>query len=195
MLQVIRSLHDGMKAEVTVDGQVAPEFEVRNGLRQGCVLAPTLFNLYFNLVIRQWRERYMEFGVSVLYKCSGKLVGERTRRPFIDRVSELQFDDDLAAVGTSRESMESAVCILDDLLREWGLTLSIAKTKLMVAGDGDENDMRSLRLDGGEVECVTDFKYLGSIVEAKGVVVKEVGERIAKASKAFGALREPVQGQ
>ena len=34
MLSVIHSLHDGMKAEVTVDGQVAPDFEVSNGLRQ-----------------------------------------------------------------------------------------------------------------------------------------------------------------
>ena len=40
MLRMIRSLHDGMKAEVTVDGQVVLEFEVCNGLRQGCVLAP-----------------------------------------------------------------------------------------------------------------------------------------------------------
>ena len=31
MMQMIRSLHDGMKAEVTVDGQVAPEFGVLNG--------------------------------------------------------------------------------------------------------------------------------------------------------------------
>ena len=131
-------------AEVTVDGQVAPEFEVRNGLRQGCVLAPTLFNLYFNMVIGQWRERCMDFGVSVLYKCGGRLVGERTRRPFITRVSELQFADDLAAVGTS------------------------------------------------EVECVTEFKYLGSIVQAKGGITQEVGERIAKVNKAFGALWEPV---
>ena len=69
----------------------------------------------------------MEFGVSVLYKCGGKLVGERTRRPFIARVSKLQFADDLAAVGTSRESMESAAHILDDLLKEWGLTLSIVR--------------------------------------------------------------------
>ncbi len=38
MLQLIHSLHDGMKAEVTVDGQVAPEFEVRNGLRVVCLL-------------------------------------------------------------------------------------------------------------------------------------------------------------
>ena len=29
-----------MKAEVTVDGQFAPDFEVCNGLRQGCVIGP-----------------------------------------------------------------------------------------------------------------------------------------------------------
>ncbi len=56
-------------AEVIVDGQVAPEFEVCNGLRQGCVIAPTLFNL----VISQWREKCGDFGVDILYRCGGKL--------------------------------------------------------------------------------------------------------------------------
>ena len=174
---------------VTVDGQVAPEFEVCNGLRQGCVLAPTLFNLYINLVIKLWKEKCAEFGVDVLYKCGGKLVGERTRRPCTERVMELQ----LAAVTTTRESMDRAASILQDLLREWGLTLSVVKTKLLVVGSEDETDLRPLKLgDDGEVECVKEFKYLGSIVEARGGVVKEVGERIAKASRAFGALRMPV---
>ena len=67
------------------------------------------------------------------------------------------------------------------------------KTKLLVVGSKDETDLRPLKLgDDGEVECVKEFKYLGSIVEARGGVVKEVGERIAKASRAFGALRMPV---
>ena len=44
------------------------------------------------------------------------------------------------------------------------------------------------------MECVTEFKYLGSIVEAKGGIAQEVGERIAKASKAFGALWKPIFG-
>ncbi len=53
---VIQSLHEGMKAEVTVDGSVTPvyvtpEIEVQNSLRQGCTIAPTLFNLYFPLAI------------------------------------------------------------------------------------------------------------------------------------------------
>ena len=72
MLRLIRSLHEGMKAEVTVEGKVAPDFEVKNGLRQGCVMAPTLFNLYFNLVIRQWRERDAE---SLEWRCCTSVVG------------------------------------------------------------------------------------------------------------------------
>ncbi len=52
--------------------------------------------------------------------------------------------------------------------------------------------MRPLSLGEGEVECVKEFKYLGSIIEDRGGVVKELGERIAKASRAFGALSMPV---
>ena len=56
LLSIIRSLHDGMKAEVTVDDNLTPDFEVCNGLRQGCVIATSLFNLYFKLVISQWKK-------------------------------------------------------------------------------------------------------------------------------------------
>ena len=34
LVNIIRFLHDGMKAEVTVDGAITPEIEVTNGLRQ-----------------------------------------------------------------------------------------------------------------------------------------------------------------
>ena len=43
MLNVVKSLHEGMHAEVRVGSTVTDRFEVRNGLRQGCTLAPTLF--------------------------------------------------------------------------------------------------------------------------------------------------------
>ena len=47
MLNVVKSFHEGMHAEVRVGSTVTYTFEVRNGLRQGCTLAPTLFNIYF----------------------------------------------------------------------------------------------------------------------------------------------------
>ena len=56
LVRLIHSLHDGMKVEVSVDGATTPVIEVNNGLRQGCTIAPPLFNLYFNLVIEEWRR-------------------------------------------------------------------------------------------------------------------------------------------
>ena len=49
--------------------------------------------------------------MDILYKCSGKLVGERTRKPDKLKLSELLFADDAAAVGNSRRSMKDAVTV------------------------------------------------------------------------------------
>ena len=48
MLNIVKSFHEGMHAEVRVGSTVTDRFEVRNGLRQGCTLAPTSFNIYFS---------------------------------------------------------------------------------------------------------------------------------------------------
>ena len=74
MINIIRSFHEGMKSSVSVNGEHTSEFEVRNGLRQGCTIAPTLFNLYFNAVVSAWRDRYKLFGIDILYNLGGKLV-------------------------------------------------------------------------------------------------------------------------
>ena len=51
---------------------------------------------------------------------------------------------------------------------------------------------KSKRLVGGDVKCVSEFKYLGSILESGSGVMMEVGERIVRTSKAFGALHESI---
>jgi len=63
VLNIVRSFQEGMKAEVRVGTALSERFEVRNGLRQGCTLAPTLFNLYFSAVAggtsvqrQEWRS-------------------------------------------------------------------------------------------------------------------------------------------
>ena len=51
MLNVVKSFYEGMHAEVRVGSTVTDRFEVQNGLRQGCTLAPTLFNIYFSAIV------------------------------------------------------------------------------------------------------------------------------------------------
>jgi len=118
-------------------------------------------------VVRQWQEKCRDVGVDVLCECGGKPVGERTRRPDKITVNELQFADDLAAVTTSRTRVERATSILQGLLKDWGLTMSLTKTKLLVVGSSAEEDLRPLRLDGGEIGGVSDFKYLGLLLKLK----------------------------
>ena len=51
-ISVIRQFHDGMRACVWLDDRVCSRwFAVEQGLRQRCVLAPLLFNIFFAAVI------------------------------------------------------------------------------------------------------------------------------------------------
>ncbi|XP_063598201.1 uncharacterized protein LOC134774734 [Penaeus indicus] len=45
------ALHTGMKANVVINTSVSKEFSVLNGVKQGCVLAPTLFALYPSVML------------------------------------------------------------------------------------------------------------------------------------------------
>ena len=119
-----------------------------------------------------------------------KLIGERTTRPSVLKVTELQFADDAAAVGTSREDIARAAQVLDEVTTEWGLTVNIQKAKLMVAGVpcGSNANMQPISIRGEDIETVADLKYLGAIIEECGSVRKDVEDRIAKASRAFGTL-------
>ena len=63
MLSIIRSFHEGMHAEVRVGSTATDSFEVQNGLRQGCTMAPTLFNIYLSAVVADWRNCCPELGL------------------------------------------------------------------------------------------------------------------------------------
>ncbi|BHF71785.1 hypothetical protein SprV_0401484500 [Sparganum proliferum] len=96
-IQMVRQLHDGMMARVTDNGAVSEAFAVTNGVKQGCVLAPTLFSLMFSAMpMDAYRDERP--GISIAYRTDGQLLNQR-RMHFQSRVStttvhELLFADD-----------------------------------------------------------------------------------------------------
>ncbi|BHF83751.1 hypothetical protein SprV_0902689700 [Sparganum proliferum] len=63
--QMLRQLHDGMTARVTDNGAVSEAFAVTNGVKQRCVLAPTLFSLMFSAMLMDaYRDERLGFRIA-----------------------------------------------------------------------------------------------------------------------------------
>ena len=108
-------------------------------------------------------------------------------------VTELCFADDAVLTASTWEDITKATVELQQVTGECGLTISFPKTKLMVAGTGIlESDVVPLCIGGSVVDMVPSFRYPGSVVESRGGVVLDLDDKIARASRAFGALRKPV---
>ena len=50
LINIIKQLHDGMMGRVCADGKESNGFEVTAGIKQGCVMAPSLFSLFYFLL-------------------------------------------------------------------------------------------------------------------------------------------------
>ena len=50
--QIIREFHEGMKLQVRYEGHVSEASELSRGVKQGCVLAPVLFNISVQCITR-----------------------------------------------------------------------------------------------------------------------------------------------
>ena len=50
LLKVVMSFHEDMKGSVLFDGSSSAVFPIKSRVKQGCVLAPTLFGIFFSLL-------------------------------------------------------------------------------------------------------------------------------------------------
>jgi len=70
-IQLIQYFHQDMQATIQLDGTLLDPITANNGLRQGCRMAPMLFDLHSRLVVEHWVGRVAGtagVGVTVKYK-------------------------------------------------------------------------------------------------------------------------------
>ena len=65
-------LHDGMAGAVSIGGSTTDPFEISHGLKQGCVLAHTLFTLFLAALLFTVSE-HLSTGIFIRTRSDGKL--------------------------------------------------------------------------------------------------------------------------
>ena len=130
-IELIQSFHQNMKAKIRLDGLLLDEFDVKNGLRQGCCMAPVLFNLFTCLVVEHWRDRLEGVdgvGITLKHKFDGKLFRRYIRNASVRVLTECLFADDGVLLASTRSGVKKAMVEYQEVCLLFGLTISHPKT-------------------------------------------------------------------
>lgn len=145
LLSLIVRLHTSNFAQVRwgTQGQKTGRIEVGRGVRQGCVLAPTLFSLYVNGVVDHLLSAPAD---------APRLAGQL--------VPTLLFADDTLLISKSPAGLQRLLSSFELFCNSRGLKINTDKTKYLILNPPKKLGAPPL-LDNVPLERTREFDYLG----------------------------------
>ena len=154
---------------VQMNGSIGEWFRTTVGVRQGCLLSPTLFNIFLERIMSDALEEH-----------DGKVsVGGRN-------ITNLRFANDIDALAEEEQELEALVESLNKTCIRYKMEISAEKTKLMI--NSANGIQREIKVKRKKLGTVTSFKYLGAVVSDDGSK-PEVLSRIEQATAALTKLK------
>jgi hypothetical protein len=153
------SVYLGATAAVKSEGDISDYFDLGVGVLQGDTLAPYIFVLVIDWVMRN------AIPDASLGFCIRERVGTRSRctAPAL-YLTDLDFADDIAVLSSTPANMQTMILSIEHWALKVGLKINGPKTEFMVSGYCDPlAPPVSFHLSSGlELKRVLDFKYLGT---------------------------------
>ena len=121
--------------------------QIGKGVCQGCIFSPCLFNFYAEYITWNTRLEESQAGIKIASR----------------NINNLRYADDTALMAKNEEELKSLLMSMKEKSEKAGLKLNIQKTKIMVS-----SLIISWQIEGGKMETVTDFIFLGSKITEDG---------------------------
>ena len=115
---LLRNLHAGQEASVRIGRGITDWLQIGNGVHQGCILSPCLFNLYAEYIMRNAGLEEAQAGI--------KIAGRN--------INNLRYADDTTLMAESEKELKSLLMKVKEESEKVGLKLKIHKTKIMASG-------------------------------------------------------------
>ena len=131
-------------------------FQIGKGVRWVRILSPCLFNLYAEYIL--WNARLYEAQAGI------KIAGRN--------IDNLRYADDSTLKAESEEELKSLLMKVKEESEKVALKLNIQKAKILASGPNT-----SWQIDGGKMETVRDFIFLGSKITSDGDCSHEIKRR------------------
>ena len=114
LIRVIKHLYDKATSAVLFNGSIGDWFRTTVGVRQGCLLSPTLFTIFLERIMTDALEDH-EGTVSI----GGRII------------TNLRFADDIDGLAGEEEELANLVERLDEASTAYGMEISAKKSMLM----------------------------------------------------------------
>lgn len=174
---MVRQFHDRMTAHIQDNGEASEAFPVTNVIKQGCVLAPTLFSMFSAIMSDAFQNSSL--GVSLRYRTNGKLFNLR-RLQAVTKIKEivlrdLLFADDCALNAGSEQEMQASMDKFAAACDNFGLLINTKKTEVMYQpAPKAQYQEPTITVKGQKLQAVDQFTYLGSTLSRAVTIDIEV---------------------
>ena len=110
-------MYAGQEATVRTGHGTTDWFQIGQGVRQGCILSPCLFNFHAEYIMRNTGLDEAQAGI--------RIAGRN--------ISNLRYADDTTLMAESEEELKSLSMKVKEESEKVGLKLNIQKTKIMAS--------------------------------------------------------------
>ena len=141
IINIVKDMYANNLCRVRHEGQHTEWFQVKTGVRQGCIISPLLFLIVIDFIMR----------TATANKPQGLVWG------LFHRLEDCDFADDIALLAHSHTDMQEKTDRVANIAKKTGLKIHSGKTKLMKV---KTKPTEPVSIGGEPLEEVKNFKYL-----------------------------------